>query len=190
VAESLDDLKRLVPPPADPQESEGDWETIEAELGKNLPQDYKAFIHSYGTGSFIGFINVSNPFSANRNVNLLDKNRRVRKVMQESVGEDKKTGYLRENRFELFLEPDNMLLWGGTDNGDYLLWRTRGMESQWSVIACNWRNDDFEEYPGENVVSFPAGVVTGRIRCGFFPDDLKDDRPQFFRHDNPQLYLI
>ena len=54
MATPLSRLHALVPPPANPFYSSGDWSLVEQELGLRLPDDYKQLIESYGQGMFQG----------------------------------------------------------------------------------------------------------------------------------------
>ena len=62
---SIADLMKLVPPPAKPFEvgTLAEWAKVEAELGTQLPQDYRDFVFAYGSGLFAGLYRVYNPFS-------------------------------------------------------------------------------------------------------------------------------
>jgi hypothetical protein len=47
----IDDLVRLVPPPAEPVDAHGDWDAVEAALGLGIPIDFKTLITRYGSAS-------------------------------------------------------------------------------------------------------------------------------------------
>ena len=68
----MDPLLNLITPPPDPEETgtPKTWEKIEAQLGLQLPPDYKALIDHYGTGSFADLIFVYNPFTQIEYLNL------------------------------------------------------------------------------------------------------------------------
>ena len=50
-----------------------EWNKFEEELGIILPDDYKKFITTYGTGSINNFIWFLTPFSEDENINYLKK---------------------------------------------------------------------------------------------------------------------
>ncbi|WP_152049375.1 hypothetical protein [Tautonia marina] len=49
---------------------------METRLGLELPDDYKRLVHAYGSGSWMGFLWVLNPFSSNLYLNLLEQAQR------------------------------------------------------------------------------------------------------------------
>jgi hypothetical protein len=69
----MEALKNLMRPPANPSElpDRAGWGPVEAALGLMLPEVYKAFISTYGTGAVDGFLWVFNPFSENQPLNFI-----------------------------------------------------------------------------------------------------------------------
>src|SRR5215216_123968 len=82
---SLNVLTTLMPPPPTPSEppNEGGWQSVEARLGMELPEDYKQFITHYGTGAVDTFLWVLNPFSTNTHLNLFDEGRVKLEALRE-----------------------------------------------------------------------------------------------------------
>ena len=61
---SIEELTAFIPPPDSPKNTgtpEG-WADVEAELGVQLPQDFRDIISTYGNGSFAKEIHVYHPF--------------------------------------------------------------------------------------------------------------------------------
>jgi hypothetical protein len=54
-----------VPPPRDPIGAQGDWDAVVADVGVQLPEDYRQFISQYGAGNISGMIAVLNPLIQN-----------------------------------------------------------------------------------------------------------------------------
>src|SRR5262245_34542462 len=52
---SLDKLIASIPPPQRPSGVSGSWDVVEHDLGLKLPDDYKRFVSTYGTGGFFPF---------------------------------------------------------------------------------------------------------------------------------------
>ncbi|MFD8530369.1 hypothetical protein ACFV0L_23415 [Streptosporangium canum] len=80
---TIDGLIRLVPPPAEPVDAQGDWREVEAALGLELPADFKTLIERYGRGQFVDLITPLTPFGAHdlriqRAQRLLDSERSFR----------------------------------------------------------------------------------------------------------------
>jgi hypothetical protein len=58
---AIEDLTRLVPPPARPVDADGDWAGVEARLGLTLPADFKALARTYGHGQFVDHVSPLGP---------------------------------------------------------------------------------------------------------------------------------
>jgi hypothetical protein len=75
----LEQLRRLLPPPADPVEPgrPDGWAEVEGALGTELPADFKAFTELYGSGTVDDFLYLFNPFTTGQDGNLLVEKDRV-----------------------------------------------------------------------------------------------------------------
>jgi hypothetical protein len=129
---SLEELSALVPPPASPTAADGDFAAVEADLGTNLPADYKALVHRYGYGTFSDFLNFWSPFFApctmmSQARDALDANRSLARIAPKAVP------------FQPFPAKDGALPWAVTDNGDYVQWLTWGEPDAWPVAVWNPR---------------------------------------------------
>jgi hypothetical protein len=58
----VDELMRVVVPPANPVSARGDWRRVESDLGLALPGDFKALVEVYGLGQFLDFVTLLTPF--------------------------------------------------------------------------------------------------------------------------------
>lgn len=165
VPESVDRLMALVPPPARPvaASTEGDFATVEHRLGTMLPSDYRRLILAYGDGVWQGFWYLLNPFSRNKNLNLLDQvsltdpdfgslwaEREIRRASSESYP------------FPIWPEPGGILPWAVTDNGGRLFWLTSGPPSRWSTVYYPSRDSEFETY-GLPVGEILWGAISGEL---------------------------
>jgi hypothetical protein len=147
----VDQLTSFIAPPQQPHETgtPKTWEKVENRLGSALPEDYKSFVDSYGTGSFDDFISVYNPFAANENLNLfyvLDV------LYQADRGTHLKIGYdwTAVHPFKLFPAREGLLPWGGTASfGDFFFWQVKGSPQSWETIFYNLRSGEYEvwKYP-------------------------------------------
>src|ERR1035437_3681451 len=110
---SIESLLTILPPPPNPVEvpTSGNWNSTEMLL-RRLPGDYKAFVERFGTGSLGGFLWILNPASKNRHLNLLREMEPILNALRE----------LRESGepcpYPLHPEPDGLLPFGKSDNGD------------------------------------------------------------------------
>ncbi|WP_406209060.1 SMI1/KNR4 family protein [Kitasatospora sp. NBC_01560] len=157
---TIDELRRLVPPPADPVDTTGDWQQVEAALGLGLPADFKALDASYGRGLFVDFISPLTSFGA-RNLlleharRLLDGERSFRRTNPE------KCPHL------FYPEPGGLLEWAAVDNGARLCWRTEGEPDTWTVVAWTPRSWYYESHE-MGAVEFLHGLLSGRITTEAF----------------------
>lgn len=160
--ESKNELK-IVPPPADPLWTgpipAENWLQVEGEIGIQFPQDYKDFIARYSSrnGIYIGgFFLILDPFAPYGNLkraiaDFLDPLRSLR----QKYGE-------QEYPYPLYPEPDGLLPWGSTENGDDLFWLTIGAPDQWPIVIKASRQPEFEQHPGP-MTRFLDGILTGAI---------------------------
>ena len=171
---SLDELKAVLAPPAEPAEAPRpeDWPSAEARLGTPLPDDYKTFIEAYGTGRIDDFLWVFNPFSEHQHLNLLERAREMPEIYAE-LGEE---GH--EHPPPIFPSPSGLLVFGATDNGDFLFWKTSGPPNDWTVVVNESRAPEYEEFRG-GLAYFLVTVLRRRYRSNIFPDDFPSASPTF-----------
>jgi hypothetical protein len=155
---SIDDLVRLVPPPAQPAGVVDDWLTAEAALGLALPSDFKALVRLYGPGEF-DEIALLTPFDARAHgaVDLLKHARDLLRHHQSFRDEAPE-----EFPHPLYPEPGGLLEWGGTGNGDRLCWLTTGDPDEWPVVV--WNLCYYADLYDVGVVGFLHGYLSGRLQ--------------------------
>jgi hypothetical protein len=168
-------LENLMRPPARPSETpeKGGWEAVEATLGFALPEDYKEFISTYGTGAVDGFLWVLNPFSKNQHLNLINQGT-VRLDAQRRFAED--SGITTP--YALHPDADGLFPWGLTDNGDVLYWLCKGAPSSWFIVVCDSRASYWEEF-NFSTTEFLASLITRQIVVDVFPDDFPSESPEY-----------
>ena len=166
---TIENLLRAVPPPAAPFEAfDGPWDVIEDNLDLELPQDYKDYVRLYGYGYFMEFLGICVPGSRNPNTRL---ELQARWIGRSFAG-------LNVKPYVMWPWPGGLLPFGGTDNGDYLFWLTRGAPSDWGVVVWDRGGLEFEEFEEMNcdLTDFLAGLATGTILPKAFPDLLPCER--------------
>jgi hypothetical protein len=158
---TIERLMKVVSPPERPGDPFlGPWAPVEAELGTPLPQDYKDFVRLYGYGYFMEFLGIDVPRCRNPHMRLERNVRRFSEAVRE-VGEVPSS---------VWPQRDGLLPFGGTDNGDTLLWLRRGAPARWQVVI--WDDDLIEvEVFDCDLTDFLAGLATGTIQPTLFPDD-------------------
>lgn len=169
---ALDQLARLIPPPAAPVDAQGDWARVEADLALALPADFKQLIETYGLGHFVDFITPLTPFGPRalflRSARgILDSERAFREQ------------HPNDSPYALYPEPGGLLQWAGTHNGDRLCWLTEGEPDHWTTIAWNQRSWRYNVFP-VGAVEFLHSWLTGHITTTVFrPRDADQPAPWF-----------
>lgn len=172
---SLESLKKLIQPPGKPSgvPNGGGWNSVERSIGIELPEDYKEFIATYGTGAVDGFLWVLNPFSRNENLNLINQATvRLDAQRQFSAESGTKTPY------PLNPDPNGLFPWGVTDNGDVLYWLCKGSPSTWMIVVCDSRASRWREFK-LSTGQFLAALVTRELVVDVFPEDFPSESPAF-----------
>jgi hypothetical protein len=140
--------------PENAVETSGDWTVIEAELGSPLPQDYKDFIATYGTGAIGDMpIRIFSPFPQSEYY-LLNWREVVFEYYRGLYDDPKDIPY------PLHPSPGGLLPWGYTGNGDYLQWRTKGAPDKWDIVT--WYTD-FHHFPKRTMTTFLIDIFEGRL---------------------------
>ncbi|WP_338605165.1 SMI1/KNR4 family protein [Saccharopolyspora sp. SCSIO 74807] len=171
---ALDQIKSIVPPPAEPSVAVSDWDQVEGELGLRLPSDYKGLVADYGAGSFDEFLLVLQPYEENSNIDLLTQ-RSVRLDALRSLSEQGES-------VPFDLEPGNeeLLPWGITDNGDVCYWMTEPDKDpdEWTVAVNEERGPHWEQFDG-SVTEFLVAVFSRTLAVPIFPSDFPSEESEF-----------
>jgi hypothetical protein len=173
---SLERLRSLAPPPDEPLEPgvPEQWKRVEAELGSELPGDFKRFTELYGSGKFDDFLYLLNPFSADPDGNLVAAKDTMLAAYAES-----RSKFPDRLPLPPYPEPGGLLPLGRSDNGNELYWQTTGEPGRWGVVAFGGRSTSYEvhEHP---VTTFLVLLLSGDLDTGVFPDSfLRRSRHEF-----------
>jgi hypothetical protein len=157
---SIERLTQLVPPPTSPTEVGPleRWVAAEAELGIELPPDYRDFVVAYGSGLFAAFYVVYNPFASSPLIRLKD---RVDKLC--AIERQTKLSRIMNVPYPIYPEPGGILPWGCDENGNYYYWLTEGAPSAWPVIQNSVRGSGYARHDC-SMTDFLVGVLEGKIR--------------------------
>jgi hypothetical protein len=172
----LERLESIVPPPAKPLEAgrPDRWPRVEAELGTELPEDFKRFTERYGSGKFDDFLYLLNPFAKDPAGNLVSG----RDLMLEGYAETR-AKFPERLPLPPWPEPGGLLPLGNSDNGNELYWVTKGKPNRWSVVAFAARSTDHEIH-NHRVTEFLALLLAGELDTEVFPDSfLRRKRHEF-----------
>ena len=162
---TIERLMAVVPPPAAPSETfRGPWEPVEAKIGRELPPDYKAFVRLYGGGYFFTdavMINVAGAVSRGARLEA-----QVPIICGSfTAGGDDQLPY------RLWPEPDGLIPFGSTMDGDYICWLPEGEPAAWTIVVWGRGLGTFEAFDCD-MTDFLAGLVTGEIDPPEFPGEL------------------
>lgn len=170
---TIDALARNLTPPPTPVETLGDWNAVEASLGVSLPDDFKEYIATYGSGSIGEFITVLNPFSIRPSLNFMEQSKRQLDALRElhdTFGEPQP--------FELYPANPGLLPVAMTDNGDVIHWLTADNPPDWTIVVNAARSPDYEHFKC-NLIDFILGVIEKSIRVNIFPRSIFPNSPKF-----------
>jgi hypothetical protein len=157
----LDELTSLVPPPGDPPPP-ADWDAAHAELGVELPADYRALADTYGGGSIAG-LGLLVPGHPNRHVDLLRQVEPQRWALRQLI----------EQGIEQRYAPEDLLPWGIDEGGNVVWWLTDG---SWPVVANEARGEEWHRHDG-GAVSFLVALLSGREQSDFLVIEGDDFEP-------------
>ena len=146
-------IKKLAPPPKEPQCPKGSWKKVELQIGFKLPPDYKQFIAAYGTGSLQSFMHIWNYLDVPSGTHLPN----VIKQITSEYEFDKKAGYPID--FTPYPQSGCLIPFCNTDDGNYLSWRTTGNPSDWCVVAYDCGSGRLIPAEGMNMVKCLIALV-------------------------------
>jgi hypothetical protein len=157
----LDELTSLVPPPDAPPPPV-DWGAARAELGVELPGDYRAMVDRYGAGAIAGLRRLV-PGHPNRHVDLLRQLEPQRAALRTLI----------EQGIEQPHDPGELLPWGIDDGGNVVWWL---MEGGWPVVANEARGEEWHRHDG-GAVAFLTAILSGRETSDFLVIEGDDFEP-------------
>ncbi|MEM6282242.1 MAG: SMI1/KNR4 family protein [Chloroflexota bacterium] len=134
----LDQLKALLPVPASPIEvpTQDRWLLAEKMIGVNLPDDYKAYVTTYGSGFIGDYLHIYVPFSKHSYNNLL---REMDSVLYLDDNPDIPHSYFSAETKR------GLLPVGTTIDGDNIFWVVGGDPNS-RTIYINYRDFEYEAH--------------------------------------------
>jgi hypothetical protein len=159
---SLARLTELVPPPAHPTEvgTREEWEQKERELGTKLPEDYRQFVFTYGTGLFGNLYVVLNPFAASEHIALVPRSRAICEIYREI----KEREGAEAVPYPIFPERGGLLPCAVDQNGNFYFWLTKGRPGAWRVVQDKSRGVGMTAHDC-SLTGFLVGVLDGKIKA-------------------------
>lgn len=164
----IDPLLTILQVPSTPQEpgtAQG-WGDVGLRIGEVLPGDYMKFIELYGTGTIAGWLTILNSFASNRHQNLFIAGFEYLAALRELKRE-----FPDDIPFSLYYEPQGLLPWGISIDGDIFCWSTAGLSGNWRVVIIG-RHTGYEEFPMP-LTQFLFEALSKKIEPRCFLPDLK-----------------
>lgn len=161
---SINKILSLLPKPIHGVEKQGgNWLYICEKYGINLPEDFKAFIAAYGTGSIENFLWVLNPFSKNINLNF-----------EQSIYYRKAYEYMREDFPDEYFRPcfpklGSFFTWAVTDNGDSVFWIVCGTEPDSWKVGIHSADQGEEELSEMTTSEFLETILNNTFESSILP---------------------
>ena len=169
---TIQEFQKVFPIPEKPVETGNpkSWATYEKQLAVKLPSDYKEFIENYGTGCISMFLWIFNPFSKNKNLDLIPQVKKISSQYQsqkEEMGEE-------ACPYPVYPKSGGLIPFGITDNGDVFFWLSESKNpDQWPIVVNRVRSNDYETHE-KKLTGFLAGIVQGKIKSKIFTPEFID----------------
>src|SRR5690242_11725589 len=129
----MEELEKLLLVPESPLGTQGEWSSVEAHLGVELPDDYKAFISKYGSGRAAGFLRVYNYLN---DVPVVERHLAHHRELLRQLGQQRVSMASQVGRqldpavanapYALFPQQGGLLPWGEAEDWWSLYWRCEG----------------------------------------------------------------
>lgn len=181
------DLEGLIGIPTKPA-PDNDWQSIEADLGLILPADYKELMERYPNlelGAPLGPY-IPNPGcypeSSMRDLvlGMLDELGPLEDEDLRVVDDDKNV--IEVCYFMHYPDPNGLIPWGSTENGQIFLWEAAGEANEWRVCISDgtffWRHD-------KGLIDYLVQSIMGNIRCPLLANNgaLEPTKREYARED-------
>lgn len=150
---ALEQLKSLLPDTPAPAPNELDRALLAQLLGSELPDDYVAFLDTFGGGEVEGVLRIYDPAAASASEHPLHQ------LFVEITS---------MNKGRKFTPWDERFLpWGVARDGTVLYFLRRGRPSAWPVAAggSGAAPEKLRELPG-SMTETVAGMLTGKLKVG------------------------
>lgn len=144
--------------------SEQLWQSLQLDLGLQVPRDLYDLGMTYGSGKFCkNAIEVFNPFS--------DKYR----LIIESECDRFKMASGFNIPYKIFPDLPGLFPWGRDVNGHTMLWMAQASATTvWPIVLAT-EDFEFEHWDNLEMTRLLAQVFSGKIKCILWPRPFTDD---------------
>lgn len=168
-------LLEILDPPSTPFESvlkKNDWGRVNKYFNLPFPMDYIQFINKYGSGQIGKWLTVFNPFSNNPHLSIIHQTPQI--LSGFSV---LKAKYPEEIPYTLLFEPEGLLPWGISIDGDVFCWKTEGPNGNWSIVIIG-RHSGNQEFK-LSFSQFLVEAIESKITPKAIPIEWKSEKVEF-----------
>jgi hypothetical protein len=165
----LDSLRQLCAPPAAPV---GPTTSLGGPR-RRMPEAHRELLATYGVGSFDDFLWLYGDGVDNPHLDIWARSESLRSVLHE-----KPVPEVKETLSPYGLAVRDLVQWGGTDNGDALLWIPVGEPDTWPTLFLEVRQRSLL-VAHKTSTSILLELLSGKLQTPIFPDDFPSSRPQF-----------
>ncbi|TDC27142.1 hypothetical protein E1265_02365 [Streptomyces sp. 8K308] len=169
MSNDLRELTALCPPPAAPVRPRRAGAAVE----RTVPDSHRALVDAYGVGCFDEFLWIYGVGAENPHLDIAAATEVTRTILR-----GKPIPRIRAALAAHGLDTDDLVQWGGTDNGDVLLWVPVGAPDAWPTLIVEAGQLDFA-LVAESSTRVILGLLTGSLRVRCFPEDFPSERPEF-----------
>ena len=172
VMPAVEQLSSLIPPPHQPQyvPTSKDWQKFIEVNGVDVPPEFRTLVNVYGVGCFDNFLWLYSPITPNQYLNICEKT----KLRASKFDVYRRAGL--NVPFVIYPESKGVMIWGGTDNGDALCWKTA--EATGEVVINQGSLHEWED-THMAIPEFLLKLFRREYKCRLFPDDFPSDTPKF-----------
>ncbi len=142
------------------------WQEFEKKTGIYFPTDYKKLINKYGTGGLNNFVWFLTPFDTDENVNFMKRSKQMLDAYK--ISRKQFPDYFQ---FHVYPEPNGLLPWGYTDNGDELYWKTNCFPDSWEIVLYESASPIYYHYKF-SLSELLYKTITNQIYCSILSDSL------------------
>lgn len=152
---AIAELLAVVPPPKRPLElgREEQWTQVRAGFEVPLPDDWKDYGMTFGTGRVGGWLQVLNPFSNEYGACMRSELSHIKLIKERNP----------EFPYAIYPATPGLLTWGRDDHGNRMYWLTEGPADRWPTILRT-RDGEMEQWDMP-MTTFLAKALSNELKC-------------------------
>lgn len=157
---TIKSLLDLVQPPLNPSATGDDeaWKKLERILDFPFPDEYKACINIYGSGTFSDTIILISPFEDHAYQDWIRTELEYYSSTREKFPE--------LFQFSIYPSKGGLYPWAMTSSGEKIYWETLDIPDEWPIIAYSTRGPEFERWKlpvSEFLYKWISGTLDSKV---------------------------